>query len=173
MPYAPAAVVTVMCLIVIILFLYLPETMGYELPKTIEELKQWYKDNRGIKVWIRYLRSRRSQNIQWFVCAIKWWTNNDLYYYHIYFKQNRFPCFWYDRNEKGKDLCDFVFFTRVCPLCVWHSLPKINLGRMTSHSILYRMTRFPSIPNTSETQKLDLHRWHMGSFVNIFSHCTL
>ena len=64
MPYAPAAVVTVMCLIVIIIFLYLPETMGFELPKTIEELKQWYKANRGIKVWIRYLRSRRSHNMQ-------------------------------------------------------------------------------------------------------------
>ncbi|KAK3098694.1 hypothetical protein FSP39_022115 [Pinctada imbricata] len=45
--WGPGAVFGSMCFIVSFLCLYLPETRGHELPQTIEELKQWYKQHSG------------------------------------------------------------------------------------------------------------------------------
>ncbi|KAK3096477.1 hypothetical protein FSP39_000576 [Pinctada imbricata] len=45
--WGPGAVFGIMCFIVSFLCLYLPETRGHELPQTIGELKQWYKQHSG------------------------------------------------------------------------------------------------------------------------------
>lgn len=45
--WGPAAVFATMNVIVTISLLTLPETMGRELPTTITELKDWYKDKGG------------------------------------------------------------------------------------------------------------------------------
>ena len=58
-PYGPGAIVASMCVMVCLLSLYLPETKGHELPKTIDELKQWYKDNSGAKGWKPFSNNRK------------------------------------------------------------------------------------------------------------------
>ncbi|KAK3097972.1 hypothetical protein FSP39_014956 [Pinctada imbricata] len=47
--WGPGAAFGIMCVIVSLLCLYLPETRGFELPQTIEELKQWYRQHSGKK----------------------------------------------------------------------------------------------------------------------------
>ena len=48
-----------MNLIVTIILLTLPETMGRELPTTMEEMKSWFKDRKGI-FDIRWPKSYRN-----------------------------------------------------------------------------------------------------------------
>ncbi|XP_033751011.1 solute carrier family 22 member 5-like [Pecten maximus] len=47
--WGPGAISAVMCLLAVYLLTFLPETAGYELPTTIEELKTWYKAHAGDK----------------------------------------------------------------------------------------------------------------------------
>ncbi|XP_060085901.1 organic cation transporter protein-like [Ylistrum balloti] len=47
--WGPGAISAAMCLLAVYLLTFLPETKGYELPTTIEELKTWYKDHAGDK----------------------------------------------------------------------------------------------------------------------------
>ncbi|XP_069136847.1 organic cation transporter protein-like [Argopecten irradians] len=47
--WGPGAISAALCLIAVYLLRFLPETKGYELPTTIEELKTWYKDHAGDK----------------------------------------------------------------------------------------------------------------------------
>ncbi|KAK3096431.1 hypothetical protein FSP39_000039 [Pinctada imbricata] len=47
--WGPGVVFTSLCLLSSILVLFLPETTGKQLPTTIEELKTWYKENKGLK----------------------------------------------------------------------------------------------------------------------------
>ncbi|KAK3106458.1 hypothetical protein FSP39_020435 [Pinctada imbricata] len=50
--WAPGTIVAALCFLVsFLVFLVLPETMGHELPKTMEELRQWYKDHSGRRSW--------------------------------------------------------------------------------------------------------------------------
>ncbi|KAK3106350.1 hypothetical protein FSP39_018272 [Pinctada imbricata] len=49
--WAPGAIVSGMCILVSFLCLFLPETVGYELPSTMEELKEWYKDHKSAPKW--------------------------------------------------------------------------------------------------------------------------
>ena len=51
LPYDPGAIVASMCVMVCLLSLFLSETKGHELPKTINELKQWYKDHSRARGW--------------------------------------------------------------------------------------------------------------------------
>jgi hypothetical protein len=39
-----------MCFLVVIIALYLPETRGWDLPQTMTEVKQWYKENSGFRL---------------------------------------------------------------------------------------------------------------------------
>ncbi|XP_060085889.1 organic cation transporter protein-like [Ylistrum balloti] len=45
--WGPGAISAAMCLLAVYLLTFLPETKGYELPTTIEELKTWYRDHAG------------------------------------------------------------------------------------------------------------------------------
>ncbi|XP_069138342.1 organic cation transporter protein-like isoform X2 [Argopecten irradians] len=47
--WAPGAIFGVMCVSVALLLPLLPEPTGHELPTTVEELEQWYKQHSGIK----------------------------------------------------------------------------------------------------------------------------
>ncbi|XP_021368562.1 solute carrier family 22 member 8-like [Mizuhopecten yessoensis] len=47
--WGPGAISAAMCLLAVYLLTFLPETAGYELPTTIEELKTWYKEHAGDK----------------------------------------------------------------------------------------------------------------------------
>lgn len=44
--WAPGLVFGIMCAIVAVLALWIPETNKYELPQTLEECEVWYKENR-------------------------------------------------------------------------------------------------------------------------------
>ena len=44
--WAPGLVYGILCAIVALLALWVPETNQYELPQTVEECEVWYKDNR-------------------------------------------------------------------------------------------------------------------------------
>ncbi|XP_053381641.1 solute carrier family 22 member 6-A-like [Mercenaria mercenaria] len=44
--WLPPCVFAVMCLIAVLLFAFVPETNGVELPQTIEELQEWYRGNK-------------------------------------------------------------------------------------------------------------------------------
>ncbi|XP_053381643.1 organic anion transporter 3-like [Mercenaria mercenaria] len=44
--WLPPCVFAVMCLITVLLFAFVPETTGVELPQTIEELREWYRVNK-------------------------------------------------------------------------------------------------------------------------------
>lgn len=59
-PWAPGAVFSVMCFVVIVIVLYLPETRGMDLPQTLEEVKIWYAENSGIRVQ-KYKRKKANQ----------------------------------------------------------------------------------------------------------------
>ncbi|XP_069138043.1 organic anion transporter 3-like [Argopecten irradians] len=47
--WGPGAISAALCLLAVYLLTFLPETKGYELPTTIEELKTWYKTHAGDK----------------------------------------------------------------------------------------------------------------------------
>lgn len=62
-PWAPGAVFSVMCFVVIVIVLYLPETRGIDLPQTLEEVKTWYAENSGIKLG-KYKRKKANQDLE-------------------------------------------------------------------------------------------------------------
>jgi len=43
--WLPGVIYSALCIVVIFLFAFVPETNGVELPQTIEELGEWYKVN--------------------------------------------------------------------------------------------------------------------------------
>lgn len=62
-PWAPGAVFSVMCFVVIVIVVYLPETRGIDLPQTLEEVKTWYAENSGIKLG-KYKRKKANQDLE-------------------------------------------------------------------------------------------------------------
>lgn len=56
-PWAPGMIFSIMCFVVTIIALYLPETRGMELPQTLGEVKLWYAENGGFR-----LRKCRNKN---------------------------------------------------------------------------------------------------------------
>ncbi|WAR12739.1 OCTL-like protein [Mya arenaria] len=44
--WLPGAIYAVLCLVVIVLFAFVPETNGVELPQTLDELSEWYRVNK-------------------------------------------------------------------------------------------------------------------------------
>ncbi|XP_061173298.1 organic cation transporter protein-like [Saccostrea echinata] len=57
-PWAPGTIFALMCFIVTIIALYLPETHGMDLPQTLDEVKRWYAENSGL----RLRKSRKKEN---------------------------------------------------------------------------------------------------------------
>ncbi|XP_061172477.1 organic cation transporter protein-like isoform X1 [Saccostrea echinata] len=49
-PWAPGTIFALMCFIVTIIALYLPETRGMDLPQTLDEVKRWYAENSGLRL---------------------------------------------------------------------------------------------------------------------------
>ncbi|XP_061174320.1 organic cation transporter protein-like [Saccostrea echinata] len=49
-PWAPGTIFALMCFIVTIIALYLPETRGMDLPQTLDETKRWYTENSGLRL---------------------------------------------------------------------------------------------------------------------------
>jgi hypothetical protein len=47
-PWAPGTIFSLMCLIVVVILFYLPETRGVELPQTLAEVELWYSDHSGL-----------------------------------------------------------------------------------------------------------------------------
>ena len=61
MSWGPAAIFVVMNMIVVVILLTLPETMGRELPTTVEEMKSWFKGRKGL-FDVRWPKSYRQQS---------------------------------------------------------------------------------------------------------------
>ena len=59
--WGPAAIFVVMNMIVVVILLTLPETMGRELPTTVEEMKSWFKGRKGL-FDVRWPKSYRQQS---------------------------------------------------------------------------------------------------------------
>ena len=61
-PWAPGLVYGILCAIVAVLALGIPETNNYELPQTLEECEVWYKENRFKLSCVKSRRKTRRES---------------------------------------------------------------------------------------------------------------
>ena len=60
MMWAPGAIFAAMCLISSFFIAFLPETTGLNLPTTVEELDDWYKQNKGWNIKLKRTNDKNS-----------------------------------------------------------------------------------------------------------------
>ncbi|XP_048736819.2 organic cation transporter protein-like [Ostrea edulis] len=60
-PWAPGTISAILCFVVAVIVLYLPETRGVELPTNLDALNAWYKANAGAK---RFPRRKQEKLIK-------------------------------------------------------------------------------------------------------------